>query len=118
MAETSIQQRPWAVVARWPEPFELKAAVAHFAAMAYAHHLTFAERIVWAQTREQSVELTNRHWFPMVAAFTAAASMDEEGDWTANRVRDVIADGGDLIEALHEWLTDAGINPAEIGPAS
>jgi hypothetical protein len=116
-AETSTQ-RPWAAVARFPEPFEPKAAVAHFAAMAYAHHLAYGAGIVTARDRETVLDLTYRHFFPMAAAFTAAASMDESGEWTSSLVRDAIADGAGVPETCWQWLTAAGIDPAEIAAAS
>ncbi len=115
--EPSTQQRPWAAVARYPEPFEPQAAVGHFAAMALAHHLAFAEGIPTAVGDEVRA-LTYRHFFPMAAAFTAAASMDESRDWTSSLVRDAIADGAGVPETCWEWLTAAGINPDEIAPAS
>lgn len=104
----------WYRLAPFPEPFEPKAAVAHFGAMAYAHHRAYGRGIVAAKTRDEVRELTARHFYPMTAAFTAAASMDESRDWTSSLVRDAITDGAGVDECCWQWLTSAGIDPSQI----
>lgn len=115
-AEPSTRQRPWWQVAPFPQLAESRTpeAVAHFAAMALAYQQALEPAIINARNGKEMDRARATWWLPMTAAFHAAASMQS---WPVERIRDTLADPGDVADWCHDWLEAAGINPDEIGPA-
>ncbi len=65
-----------------------------------------------------SPEALRRFTRPAMAAFAAAAliATTAEDGWDLVEISDALASGR-LTEISHQWLTDAGIDPATIAPA-
>lgn len=110
-ADTSTQRRPWAAIAPWPQDDNPDQARAHYAAMAYAYDRAMAED-------GASPEALRRFTRPAMAAFAAAALIETTAQfrWDLDEISDALA-AGRLTEFAHQWLTDAGIDPATIAPA-
>ncbi len=109
--ETSSRRRPWAAVAPWPQDDDGDKARAHYAAMAYAYDRAMAED-------GASPEALRRFTRPAMAAFAAAAliATTAEDGWDLVEISDALASGR-LTEFSHQWLSDAGIDPATIAAA-
>jgi hypothetical protein len=83
--------------------------------MAQAHWLAYGTGITGpGLSRDRVRNLTDTHWFPLQAAYAAAALLHGE-PW--EQIEDAFEDGGSVGEFLWQWLTKAGINPDVIAPA-
>jgi hypothetical protein len=74
--------------------------------MAQAHHLAYSEAIV-RRADTAGRRAVDEHFYPMTAAFTAAASLK---GWASEQITDAIEDGGSLLEFLWEWLNECGVS--------
>jgi len=112
----ATETHPWHQVAPLgAPPVKPTTAAAHFTAMAQAHWLAYGSGITGpGLSRDRVRALTTAHWWPMEAAYVAAALLHGHS-W--GRIEDAFVDGGAVGEFIWQWLTEAGIDPDTIAPA-
>jgi hypothetical protein len=121
VTETSTEQQPWHVLAPWPEASARRGIETHFTAMAWAHMLSWRAGLSAAaglpdeEINAACAMADSHHGDAMGAALIAARLI--QGHPLSDAV-DILADGEATEEALFEWLTEAGIDPRQIAPAS